>query len=325
MPEHPVVPDRARDEVADVRLGEAVAAEARVRARDLHDRSAAAPGALHGCQRNRRGTCRTPGVRSGGDALVVPLPLAVARPSLRPAVRRANDCHAASRGVGVGAGILIPLVIKAVIDGPVADGDSQGLLPLGLLALGLGLCSRRSLAFCRRLTQSARRSASRPRSATTSTPTCSACRSRSTTRWQSGQLLSRATTDLSRDPPVPRLRPGVLRRQHRHVPRRLGLLIQLYAPLGFVVAVSADPARLDVAALRARLPRRLPAGAGPAGRPRHARRGVAPRHPRHQGVRPARHMAAQFATAPSACTTPSIEQGPAASPTSGRCSTWSRA
>ena len=40
---------------------------------------------------------------------------------------------------GVGVAILIPLVIKALIDGPITHHDASGILPLGLLVLGLGV------------------------------------------------------------------------------------------------------------------------------------------------------------------------------------------
>src|SRR3954464_2882291 len=39
---------------------------------------------------------------------------------------------------GVGVSILIPLRIKALIDGPIAHHDKGGVLPLGLSVIGLG-------------------------------------------------------------------------------------------------------------------------------------------------------------------------------------------
>src|SRR5690242_20989845 len=39
--------------------------------------------------------------------------------------------------LGVGATVVIPLVTRAVIDGPVAQSDQAGLWALGLLAAGL--------------------------------------------------------------------------------------------------------------------------------------------------------------------------------------------
>src|SRR5258706_2426232 len=37
------------------------------------------------------------------------------------------------------AEIAIPLLVKAVIDGPIAHGDARALIPLGLAATGLGV------------------------------------------------------------------------------------------------------------------------------------------------------------------------------------------
>src|SRR5215212_143360 len=54
---------------------------------------------------------------------------------------------------GVGLSITIPLVTKAIIDGPIADGDLGALLPLGLLALGLGILEA-VLIWVRRWVQS---------------------------------------------------------------------------------------------------------------------------------------------------------------------------
>jgi ATP-binding cassette subfamily B protein len=55
--------------------------------------------------------------------------------------------------VAVGASIVIPLVTRSVVDGPIAEGDRSGLIPLGLLALGLGVLEA-GLVFIRRWVQS---------------------------------------------------------------------------------------------------------------------------------------------------------------------------
>jgi ABC-type multidrug transport system fused ATPase/permease subunit len=55
--------------------------------------------------------------------------------------------------LGVGAGIVIPLVTKAIIDGPVARGERSLLLPLALVAFGLGAVEA-ILTFVRRWIQS---------------------------------------------------------------------------------------------------------------------------------------------------------------------------
>ncbi|HEU4547892.1 MAG TPA: ABC transporter transmembrane domain-containing protein, partial [Microlunatus sp.] len=52
-------------------------------------------------------------------------------------------------GIGIGAAIVIPLVTKAVIDGPIANSNPKGLLVLGLFAIGLGVVEA-LLMFLRR-------------------------------------------------------------------------------------------------------------------------------------------------------------------------------
>jgi len=41
--------------------------------------------------------------------------------------------------LSIGAQLSIPLIAKAAIDGPITDGDKQGLVPLFVLAVVLGL------------------------------------------------------------------------------------------------------------------------------------------------------------------------------------------
>jgi ATP-binding cassette subfamily B protein len=142
--------------------------------------------------------------------------------------------------LGVGAGIVIPLVTKAIVDGPVARGEHSLLPPLALLGFGLGAVEA-LLTFVRRWIQS---------SAVLGMET--AIRSdlyrhlqrlgvSFHDRWQSGQLLSRAVTDL-----------GVIRRfvgfgliflvvnllTYLTV---LVLLLRLSASLGLVVLASTLP------------------------------------------------------------------------------------
>jgi ATP-binding cassette subfamily B protein len=142
--------------------------------------------------------------------------------------------------LGVGAGIVIPLVTKAIIDGPVARGEHSLLLPLALVAFGLGAVEA-FLTFVRRWIQSTavlgmetairgdlyRRLQRLPVSFHD--------------RWQSGQLLSRAVTDL-----------GVIRRfigfgliflivNLLTYATVLVLLLRLSVPLGLVVLVSTLP------------------------------------------------------------------------------------
>ncbi|HEU0132882.1 MAG TPA: ABC transporter ATP-binding protein [Mycobacteriales bacterium] len=142
--------------------------------------------------------------------------------------------------VGIGAGILIPLVTKSVIDGPVRHGQHARLLPLGLLALGLGVVEA-FLAFLRRWIQSYFALGIETHVRDDLYAHLQRLPVAFHDRWQSGQLLSRATTDL-----------GVIRRfigfglvflvvNIATFLTVVGLLISLYAPLGFVVALSAVP------------------------------------------------------------------------------------
>jgi ATP-binding cassette subfamily B protein len=71
---------------------------------------------------------------------------------LRPHARALSIMVVAALGA-VGLTITIPLVTKAIIDGPIADRDLGALLPLGLLALGLGVLEA-VLIWVRRWVQS---------------------------------------------------------------------------------------------------------------------------------------------------------------------------
>ena len=71
---------------------------------------------------------------------------------LRPH-RRSMTIMATTALAGVGLTIAIPLVTRALIDGPIARGDISPLLPLGLLALALGILEA-VLIFVRRWVQS---------------------------------------------------------------------------------------------------------------------------------------------------------------------------
>ncbi|MEV4757674.1 ABC transporter ATP-binding protein [Micromonospora sp. NPDC049559] len=94
------------------------------------------------------------------------------------------------------AGIGIPLVIRQVVDGPIAARDREGLFWLGGLALLLGLVEA-FLIFIRRWVQS---SLAVGMEATIRDDLYAQLQRLHVgfhDRWQSGQLLSRATIDLS--------------------------------------------------------------------------------------------------------------------------------
>lgn len=92
--------------------------------------------------------------------------------------------------------IVIPLLVKAVIDGPVAHHQRAALLPLGAAAIGLGAAIS-AMGFTRRWIQG---SAVARMEKTIRDDLYSHLQSLEPgfhDGWQSGQLLSRSTTDLS--------------------------------------------------------------------------------------------------------------------------------
>lgn len=143
-------------------------------------------------------------------------------------------------GFGIGATIVIPLVTKAVIDGPIADDDARGLIALGLLATGLGVIEA-VLMFLRRWIVSKGTNGVETGIRLDLYDKLQRLPMTFHSRWQGGQLLSRIMNDLAT------------------VRRFLGfgllfivmnvlqivvvtiLLLNMYWPLGIVVAVSAVP------------------------------------------------------------------------------------
>ena len=161
------------------------------------------------------------------------------RAYLRPHLGALGIMLAAALG-GVGLSIAIPLVIKALIDGPITDRELAPVVPLGLLALGLGVLEA-VLIFCRRWVQSNavlgietalrhdlyERLQQLPMSFHT--------------KWQSGQLLSRATTDLSAIRRFSGFGLLFLVINIVQVTVVTIVLLNMYWPLGLVVAATAAP------------------------------------------------------------------------------------
>lgn len=98
--------------------------------------------------------------------------------------------------IGIAAAISLPLISEKVIDGPVAHGDSSGLLPLGLLAIGVGVVEA-LLIFLRRWAQVKPVLGLETRLRDELYEHLQRLPMGFHGDWQSGQLLSRATTDLS--------------------------------------------------------------------------------------------------------------------------------
>lgn len=140
----------------------------------------------------------------------------------------------------VGISLAIPLVTRAIIDGPIQDGDRDAVLPLGLLALGLGVVEA-FLIWLRRWVQS---------NAVLGLET--AVRSDLYERlqqlpmafhgyWQSGQLLSRVTTDLASIRRFAGFGMLFLVINVTQLTVVTIVLLNMYLPLGLVVAAAAVP------------------------------------------------------------------------------------
>ncbi|MEW9531437.1 ABC transporter ATP-binding protein [Microbispora sp. NPDC049125] len=172
------------------------------------------------------------------------------RSYLRPYVRALVVSWVAAF-LGIAAGTVIPLVGKEIIDGPVTHGDRGALLPLGLLALGLGVAEA-VLTFVRRWSQVGpvlgletairddlyRHLQRLPMSFHG--------------EWQSGQLLSRATTDLSTIRRFLGFGVLFLIMNVLQLTAVTVVLLRMHWPLGLLVAASALP----VVALSLRFERR---------------------------------------------------------------------
>ncbi|HET8642483.1 MAG TPA: ABC transporter transmembrane domain-containing protein, partial [Pseudonocardiaceae bacterium] len=136
--------------------------------------------------------------------------------------------------------ISVPLVVQRVIDGPLTHGDRRGLLLLGSLALGLGLVEA-LLIFIRRWVQSSYSLGIETAIRRDLYAHLQRLPVAFHDRWQSGQLLSRVTSDM-----------GVLRRflsfglvfgvvNGATFVTVVALLLHLYWPLGVIVALMTGP------------------------------------------------------------------------------------
>ena len=141
---------------------------------------------------------------------------------------------------GTGVGVAIPLVVQRVVDGPVMHDDAAGLWMLGGLALALGAVEA-GLSFYRRWVQSSTSLGMETKLRNDIYAHLQRLPVAFHDGWQSGQLLSRATTDLS-----------VIRRFFSFgliffvinmvtFGTVFALLIHLYWPLGILVGISAIP------------------------------------------------------------------------------------
>lgn len=141
---------------------------------------------------------------------------------------------------GVGLTIAIPLVTKALIDGPIRHHDSGALVPLGLLALGLGVLEA-ILVWIRRWVQSDAVLGIETAMRHDLYEHLQTLPMGFHSRWGSGQLLSRATTDLSAIRRFSGFGLLFLVINILQVVVVTGVLLDMYWPLGLVVAATSAP------------------------------------------------------------------------------------
>jgi ATP-binding cassette subfamily B protein len=146
----------------------------------------------------------------------------------------------ACAGLGVGASIVIPLIAKAIVNGPIRHGDRGALVPMALLALALGVAEA-SLIFVRRWVQSVAILQVEAKIRNDLYAHLQRLSVAFHDRWQTGQLLSRATTDLSTIRRFFGFGAIFLVVNALQVAVVLVLLLTLYWPLAVVVAVTMTP------------------------------------------------------------------------------------
>ncbi|MEO3869225.1 ABC transporter ATP-binding protein [Nonomuraea sp. B12E4] len=158
---------------------------------------------------------------------------------LRPHVARLV-CIWLAAMIGIGASITLPLISEQVIDGPVLHGDQDALLPLGLVALGVG-ATEAFMIFFRRWVQIKPVLGLETAIRDDLYEHLQRLPMGFHGDWQSGQLLSRATTDLSTIRRFLGFGMLFLVMNLLQLVTVTVLLLNKYWPLGLLVAASAVP------------------------------------------------------------------------------------
>jgi len=142
--------------------------------------------------------------------------------------------------LGVGATIVVPLVTRAVIDGPVARSDRSGLYALGLFALALGVIEA-VLIFARRWVVSVGTIGVESGIRKDLYAKLQRLPMSFHGRWPSGQLLSRTMGDLATVRRFLGFGALFLVMNTAQILVVTILLLQMYWPLGLVVLASTVP------------------------------------------------------------------------------------
>ena len=160
-------------------------------------------------------------------------------PYIKPYLGRFVVMFLAALG-GTGISIVVPLVTRQLIDGPIAAGDRQGVLALGALALGLGLVEG-GLAFVRRWVMALATLGSETGVRLDMYAKLQRLPWGFHSRWESGQLLSRIMNDLSTMRRFIGFGLLMIIMNLLQIVVVTLLLLHLYWPMGRVVAVAAVP------------------------------------------------------------------------------------
>ena len=142
--------------------------------------------------------------------------------------------------LSVGATIVVPLVTKAVIDGPVAQSDHRGLWTLGFAAMGLGVVEA-VLIFLRRWTVSKATLGVEYDIRVDLYAKLQRLPMAFHDRWESGQLLSRMMSDLSTIRRFMSFGLLFLFLNSGQIIVVTIILLNLYWPLGVIVVISIGP------------------------------------------------------------------------------------
>ncbi len=162
---------------------------------------------------------------------------------LRPYLRAFRGRFAvmfASAGLGIVLTIVVPLVTRRVVDGPLAAADRPGLWALGLLALSLGVLEA-LVTFVRRWVPALATNGVEFGIRTDLYAKLQGLPMSFHGRWQSGQLLSRIMNDLSTLRRFLGFGLTFLVTNVVQIVATTAVLIYLYPPLGLVVALCTVP------------------------------------------------------------------------------------
>ncbi len=160
-------------------------------------------------------------------------------PYLRPHKKRIGFI-AGSALLSIGAQLSIPLIAKAAIDGPIQDGNKRGLLALFALAVVLGFFEL-SLTYPRRLALAHVATSVETELRDDFYEHLQRLEVGFHDRWQSGQLLSRAGSDISLIRRFAAFGAIFLLVIVVEVIAIFALLLHLYLPLGLLTIATAIP------------------------------------------------------------------------------------